>query len=82
MKLIVKGRYHNNPAELHFDAPGVFEVDNKKAEFLLCDAPENFAVYAPPADATVTQPAIPQNEQKDLSAPPTDKMLRAPKNKK
>lgn len=45
MKLYCRGEYHNQPAGLHFDTAGVFELDTAFAEFLLRDAPENFARY-------------------------------------
>lgn len=45
MKLYCRGEYHNQPAGLHFDTAGVIELDAAKAEFLLRDAPENFARY-------------------------------------
>ena len=88
MKLIVKGRYHNNPAELHFDVPGIVEVDDKKAEYLLRDAPDNFAIYAPPVAESLAKEVIERadgidaQEAKDLDAPLVDKMLKEPKKKK
>jgi hypothetical protein len=51
MKLYCKAEYHNNPAGMHFDGPGVIEIDAPKAEFLLRDAPENFTTELPEAPA-------------------------------
>ena len=53
MKLVCKGEYHHSPAGLHFNA-GVIEVDDAKGEYLLRDAPENFALYMPPSMEAVT----------------------------
>lgn len=67
MKLYVKGRYHNGPAGLHFDGPGVVELDEPKALFLLRDAPENFTTEIP---------------VKTIDEPVADKMMKAPARKK
>lgn len=74
MKIIVKGEYHNAPAGLHFDGPGVVEVDAAKAEFLFRDAPGNFELYTEPvADAPI---------EKTFDAPTKDKQIKtAPKKK-
>lgn len=71
MKLYCRGRYHNTPAQLHFDGPGVIEIDEPKALFLLRDAPENFTTElpAPPQAAAVDEPTA-------------DKMVKAPARKK
>ncbi len=90
MKLRVKGRYHNQPAQLHFDGPAQVELDDKKAEFLLRDAPDNFEVVNL---GTVTMPAVDEDEATDepepISAerkapdqPPADKMIKEPRRKK
>ena len=57
MKLFCRGAYHNAPAGLHFSAPGIIEVDNSVAEFLLRDAPENFTREIPVATKSVDKPA-------------------------
>lgn len=67
MQLYVKGRYHNGPAGLHFDGPGVVELDEPKARFLLRDAPENFTTEIP---------------VKAIDEPVVDKMIKAPARKK
>lgn len=67
MRLYVKGRYHNGPAGLHFDGPGVVEIDEPKALFLLRDAPENFST---------TIPAKAEDE------PALDKAVKVPQRKK
>ena len=67
MQLYVKGRYHNGPAGLHFDGPGVVELDEPKALFLLRDAPENFTTEIP---------------VKTIDEPVSDKMMKAPGRKK
>lgn len=67
MQLYVKGRYHNGPAGLHFDGPGVVELDEPKALFLLRDAPENFTTEIP---------------VKTIDEPVADKMMKAPGRKK
>lgn len=67
MQLYVKGRYHNGPAGLHFDGPGVVEIDEPKAQFLLRDAPENFSTEIP---------------VKAEDAPPVDKAVKAAPRKK
>jgi len=67
MQLYVKGRYHNGPAGLHFDGPGVVELDEPKALFLLRDAPENFTTEIP---------------VKAIDEPVADKMIKAPARKK
>ena len=71
MKLYCKSAYHNGPAGLHFSAPGVIEIDDPKAEFLLRDAPENFSRELPAED-----------ELKALDEPPRDKAVKAPQKKK
>jgi len=70
MKLYVKAEYHCSPMGLHFAAPGVVEVDDWKAEFLLRDAPENFSRE------------LPAEESKALDEPPQDKAVKAPLRKK
>ena len=67
MQLYVKGRYHNGPAGLHFDGPGVVELDEPKALFLLRDAPENFTTEIP---------------VKTIDEPVADKMMKGPARKK
>jgi len=67
MQLYVKGRYHNGPAGLHFAGPGVVELDDPKALFLLRDAPENFSTEIP---------------VKAIDEPVVDKMIKAPARKK
>jgi len=67
MQLYVKGRYHNGPAGLHFDGPGVVELDDPKALFLLRDAPENFTTEIP---------------VKTIDEPVADKMMKGPARKK
>jgi hypothetical protein len=71
MKLYCRGRYHNQPAGLFFDGPGVIEIDDPKALFLLKDAPENFSteIPAPPQAAALDEPAA-------------DKMVKSPARKK
>ncbi len=68
MQLYVKGRYHNGPAGLHFDGPGVIEIDDPKGQFLLRDAPENFTTEIP--------------VKKAFDEPVADKMLKSPARKK
>jgi hypothetical protein len=76
MKLFCKGKYHNQPVGLHFDGPGVIDIDEAKAQFLLRDAPENFevAVAAIPVPVEVVAEAF--------DAPAADKMVKAPSRKK
>jgi hypothetical protein len=71
MKLYCKGKYHNAPAQLHFDGPGVIEIDEPKASFLLKDAPENFSTELP-AEGTA----------KAFDESPKDKMVKMPARKK
>ena len=70
MRLYCKSDYANPPYHLFFPA-GVIEVDERVAEILFRDAPDNFMrdLPAPP-------------ETKALNAPPADKMLKEPKRKK
>ena len=70
MKLYCKSAYHNGPAGLHFNAPGIIEIDDWKAEFLLRDAPENFSRE------------LPSEESKALDEPPLDRAIKAPRKKK
>lgn len=70
MKLYCKAEYHNGPHGLHFTGPSWIEVDDWKAEFLLHDAPENFAREGP------------SELSKALDAPPQDKQVKAPPRKK
>ena len=70
MKLYCKSDYANPPYHLFFPA-GVIEVDERVAEILFRDAPDNFSRDLP------TPPAV-----KALDAPPADKMMKAPKVKK
>ena len=72
MRLYCKSAYHNGPAGLHFSAPGVIEIDDPKAEFLLRDAPENFSRELPTAE----------QESKALDDPPEDRAVKAPRVKK
>jgi hypothetical protein len=72
MRLFCRSAYHNGPAGLHFAAPGVIEVDDWKAEFLLRDAPENFSRELPTAE----------RETKALDEPPEDRAVKMPKVKK
>jgi len=76
MKLFCKGKYHNQPAGLHFDGPGVIDIDEAKAQFLLRDAPENFE----PAVEPLTPAPLPKVE--GIEEPPVDKMVKAPSRKK
>jgi len=43
VKIYCRGEYHNVPANLHFSGPGIVEVDDWQADYLLRDAPENFS---------------------------------------
>jgi hypothetical protein len=70
MRLYCKAAYHNSPAGLHFDAPGIIEVDDWKAEFLLRDAPDNFSRELPP------------EESKSMDGPPQHRMVKFPKVRK
>jgi len=79
MRLYCKSAYHNGPAGLHFSAPGVIEIDDWKAEFLLRDAPENFSRELPAEDSKTELPA---EESKALDEPPYDKAVKVPKVKK
>jgi len=63
MKLYCKSEYHNQPAGLHFDKEGVIDIDDAKAEFLLRDAPDNFARYE----------EFPQPQVLEGAAPPSAK---------
>lgn len=63
------GTYHNQPYGLHFEAPGEYELDAPKIEFLLRDAPNQFSRTSPVEVAA-------------LKAPAHDKMVRAPRAKK
>ncbi len=95
MKLYCKGQYHNGPYGLHFSGPGVVEIDDPKAEFLLRDAPENFTKTLPaPVKAPETTPQAPETpdaptvepetppETKAPEAPPVDKQVKEPRKKK
>src|SRR3990172_9481943 len=73
MKLYCKSAYHNGPAGLHFSAPGVIEIDDPKAEFLLRDAPENFSRELPAEDSKTELPA---EESKALDEPPEDRAVK------
>ena len=70
MKLYCKAEYHNGPHGLHFTAPGVIEIDDWKAEFLLRDAPENFSRE------------LPAEESKALDEPSQDRAIKVPRIKK
>ena len=70
MRLYCKSAYHNGPAGLHFSAPGVIEIDDWKAEFLLRDAPENFSRE------------LPAEESKALDEPSQDRAIKVPRIKK
>lgn len=86
MKIYCRGEYHNPPAGLHFANPGVVEIDDAKAEFLLRDAPENFtrelpAPAAPPeASDQLVEPTA--DATKAVDAPPHDKQIKSPSRKK
>lgn len=87
MKLLCKGTYHNNPANLHF-GEGIIDVDDKVAEFLMRDAPGEFEpiVEETPVVAETTDD-IEAEEQapvadKALDAPVKDKQVKEPKRKK
>jgi hypothetical protein len=76
MKLLCKGKYHNQPHGLHFDGPGVVEIDDDKAKFLLRDAPENFEVAV---ERAAPVPVVVEVEAFD--APPADKMVKTSRKK-
>jgi len=76
MKLFCVGAYHNSPAGLHFDGPGVIDLDDPKAAFLLKDAPENFMSLDQAERAGVLE------RDKALDEPPRDKAIRSPAKKK
>ena len=73
MKIYCRGEYHNGPLGFHFDKPGVIEVDQWKADFLLRDAPENFTTELPAAD---------ERTEKSMDVPPLDKQVKAAPKKK
>ena len=96
MKLYCKGQYHHGPLNLHFDHPGVIEVDDPIAAFLQRDAPENFTrdlptptpalprshpPLTPPADAG-GEKRTGEGIDKALDEPPVDKQIKAPVKKK
>ena len=70
MKLYCVSEYHNEPRRLHF-VPGPIEVAADVAAFLQSDAPENFTQV--PAGRKTPAPGI----IRDLTAPPSDKMVRS-----
>ena len=71
MKLYCRGRYRNPPMQLAFDGPGVIDIDEWKARFLLKDAPENFTME-------LSVPVM----NKSIDEPPEDTaMKRAPRKK-
>ena len=70
MKLYCLSDYSNPPSNLFFPA-GWIEVDEKIAEVLFRDAPDNFSLSGPAPKA-----------DKALDGPPRDKMLKEPKRKK
>lgn len=74
MKIYCRGAYSNPPAGLYFAGPGVIEIDESKAEFLLRDAPENFTKDLSDGEKLVADKA--------LDAPNGDRAVRAPARKK
>lgn len=68
MKIYCKGAYSNPPAGLFFAQPGVVEVDDAKAEFLLRDAPDNFSRELPTPSESVKAPETPARD-KAVKAP-------------
>jgi hypothetical protein len=79
MKLLCKGKYHNQPHGMHFDGPGVIDIDDDKARFLLRDAPENFEVAVERKPEPAPVPVIVETEAFD--APPADKMVKTSRKK-
>jgi hypothetical protein len=79
MKLQCKGKYHNQPHGMHFDGPGVIDIDDDKAQFLLRDAPENFGVVVERVAVPAPEPVEVVTEAFD--APPQDKMVRTSRKK-
>jgi len=85
IKLLCKGEYHNEPAGLHFNAPGVIEVDEASAELLMRDAPQNFEVYVAPAAPVETASGDADTNDfagKGFDAPTKDKQVKAAPKKK
>lgn len=88
MKILVKSAYHNQPAKLHFDGPGEYDVDEKTYELLKRDAPENFDLATPQVLAGKAPPTVAlleeesDAEEKALDKPVKDKAVKAPAKKK
>lgn len=97
MKLFCRGAYTSRYPErnevLKFDGPGVVELDEPKALFLLRDAPENFTTELPaekaktpekakPAPQVDELPEVDESDEKSFDAPTSDKALKGPKAKK
>jgi hypothetical protein len=74
MRLYVKGSYSNPPAGMYFAAAGWVEVDEKVAQFLLRDAPENFSTEGPVPEAKAPdEPA----KDKQVKSPPRKKAAKS-----
>lgn len=78
-KLIALSEYHAPSRGLHYKAGELFDADDALYLFLMADAPGCFSegkeVVAPAASKLAPHAA-------EMTAPPVDKMVHAPKAKK
>jgi len=87
MKLYCRGAYSSRYPErnevLKFDGPGIIDIDDAKAEFLLRDSPGNFTTELPAPEVTgESKTADKSKANKALDKPKANKALEEPDEKK
>lgn len=81
-KLIAHEEYNLPPRNLYYKRGEVFAVDDDLFLFLMADAPGVFGIYTEPKAIDASFDTSSNVLALEVSKPPVNKMMRAPKAKK